>query len=316
MASDKVDFFFVGYPKSGSTTMYYLLKSHPEIFSPDVKEFNFFNSDHTEEAKKHLGKNYFRLVESEQDYFSYFRKGVDKLKGDFTPINILSKEAPHNIFEYNPYAKIIVSVREPVAFLRSIHFQMYYNLIENEPDFLRALSMEKSRRAGKNIPEYCANPSYLFYSDFVEYKKHIQHYTDIFGFENVKILLFDDIVENEVNVYQETLRFLCLKDIGFIPPEPERNPSHALRFSWLRKIMFKPYIKQWLYKSTPQYLLPVGARISQKIFKKKQEKPFVSNKDIERLKMDFSSKVFELDTFFRANNILKKRSIQNLWGYE
>lgn len=314
MAECKVDFFFVGFPKSGSTTLYYLLKSHPEIFSPDVKEFNFFNSDHNREARERLGENYFQLTESEQDYARFFQDTVGKIRGDFTPINIFSQEAPINIFKYNPAAKILISIREPVSFLRSYHFQFLYNMIEDEPDFLNALFLEEARRAGRNIPEHCYNPSYLFYSALIEYRKHIKRYTDIFGHEKIKIVLFDDIVENESRVYRQILEFLNVINLDFIPSKANRNPSHALRFVWLRKLMFSPPVKKWLYTKIPQFLLPLGADISQVIFKKVQEKPVVSSQAIERLKIQFRPKVLELNSFLNETGLLD-RNLLAMWGY-
>lgn len=314
MADRKVDFFFVGYPKSGSTTFYDLLKAHPEIFSPDVKEVNYFNSDYRRELEKQLGANYFQLIESDESYSKFFQGPEGTLKGDFNPTYIFSEEAARNIHNYNPAAKILVSVREPVSFLRSFHFQSLYNMVEDQADFLQALALEESRRAGRNIPRYCHNPFDLYYSSLVKYKTHIQRYVDTFGPANTRIVLFDDVMAREGQVYMEMLEFLGVKDTDFVPPQPDRNPSHALRFAWLRQFLFRPAVKKWLYTSIPAPLLPLGAKISHRIFKKAQEKPFVSREDIERLKQRFKPEVVELDAFLRQTGLLE-RDLLALWGY-
>jgi len=314
MTGSKVDFFFVGFPKSGTTTFYYLLKLHPEIIAPEIKEINYFNSDHNREAEKHLGADYFQLAKSEAEYLNFFKGGINQFKGDFNPIYIFSEAAPHNIFKHNSAAKILISVREPVSFLRSFHFQSLYNMIEDEPDFLRALALEESRRAGKNIPQHCHNSFHLYYSFLVEYKKHIKRFTDIFGYENVKLVLFDDILENETLAYQSILRFLKVTNMDFMPARADRNPSHALRFAWLRSLIFSPPVKKWLHTKTPQKLLPWGAKISQAVFKKKREKPFVSKTDIDQLKTQFGSNVAELNTFLNESGMLH-RDLLTLWDY-
>jgi hypothetical protein len=314
MTRDKVDFFFVGYPKSGSTTFYHLLKNHPEFFAPDVKELKYFNTDHNREIQQYLGKNYFQLAMSEDEYTAFFREGTGKIIGDFNPINILSEDAAKNIYNYNPDAKILVSVREPVSFLRSYHFQFLYSMFEDEPDFIKALSMEESRRKGINIPRYCPRPSYLYYSSLVEYKKHIQRYTDAFGYQNVKVILFEDIIENELRVYRDILRFLNATNLEYTPPPPDRNPSHTLRFTWLRKILLYPPIKKMLYTNIPRQLIPTGVKISQKIFKKPQEKPAISNEDIIKLKARLKPNVDELNIFLNETRLVEK-DIANLWGY-
>lgn len=314
MQQPKVGFFFVGFPKSGSTTFYDLLRTHPEVFSPEVKELNHFNTDHIREFERRLGDDYFQLARSEADYSAFFQGPPGRIAGDFNPIYIFSEEAPRNIFNYNPDARILISVREPVSFLRSFHFQSLYNLIEDEPDFLKALALEDSRRAGQNIPQYCHNPFYLYYSWLVEYKQHIERYVEVFGSENVKIILFDDILSDERKAYLEVLDFLRLCDREFVPPRPDRNPSHALRFASLRQLVFTPAIKKWLYTKTPRSLLPVGARISQTIFKKPQEKPSVSKEDIERLKFRFRSQVGEVEAYLAEKGLCERRLL-NLWGY-
>lgn len=315
MTKFKLNFLFVGYPKSGSTTFYYLLKSHPEITMPDIKEINFFNTDHNRESGERLGANHFQLAESENGYLHYFEGAIDKIKGDVNPSYIFSTEAPQNIFKHNPATKILISLREPVSFLRSYHFQSLYNMAEDEPDFLRALSLEKSRRAGRNIPRHCHNHYQVYYSFLIAYKKHIKHFTDILGFDNVKVLLFDDIIKDEDTVYRDILRFLDARELDFIPSKVDRNPSHSLRFTWLREIFFSPPVKKWFYTKLPQNLLPIGARLSKMIFKKKQEKPFVSKMDIDRLKKQFMPNVLELNTFLNETGLLN-RDLLRLWDYK
>ena len=315
MVGRAVDFFFVGFPKSGTTTYYHLLKAHPEIFVPDIKEINFFNSDYNREMEKRLGADYFQLVNSEMEYLNLFRGSAGRIMGDFNPIYIFSRDAPASIFRHNPNAKILIAVREPVSFLRSFHFQSLYNMIEDEPDFLRALSLEGRRRAGESIPRYCPNPFHLMYSFLVEYADHIKQFVDVFGVDRIKLILFDDIVKDEGGVYREILQFLNVGNTGFSPPRADRNPSHALRFARLRRIVLNPRVNKWLYTKIPPALLPLGAKISQRIFKKEQEKPHVSHKDIERLKLHFRSNVFALNTFLNETG-LHQCDLVSLWGYQ
>ncbi len=39
------DFFVVGHQKSGTTALYEMLRSHPEVFMPTLKEPRFFATD-------------------------------------------------------------------------------------------------------------------------------------------------------------------------------------------------------------------------------------------------------------------------------
>ncbi len=69
---------------------------------------------------------------------------------------------------------------------------------EDEPDFIKAISLEETRRMGHRIPLLCPEPAYLLYSSLIEYKTYIERYVKTFGAKNVKILLFDDLVDNEI----------------------------------------------------------------------------------------------------------------------
>jgi len=314
MSKGKVDFFFVGYPKSGSTTFYNLLRSHPECFAPDLKEPKFFSSDFNRELKNNLGGDYYQVINSEEQYDALFVEGAGKIKGDFNPFNILSAEAATNIFNYNPHAKIIISIREPVSFLRSFHFQSLYRMIEDEPDFLKALSLEPERRANHNIPKYCHNPLYLFYSSLVEYTDQIRRFTDLFGYQNVKIYFFDDILKDEYGIFVDILHYLGVKDSHLRPVQPDRNPSHALRFVWLRRILFTPKVRKWFYTKIPPRIFTAAGKVSQRIFKRVEEKPFVSEEEIARLKVRFKPNVEQLNRFLGETGLVKS-DVAALWGY-
>ena len=41
----KPNFFIVGAPKSGTTSLFHYLEQHPEIFIPSIKEPRYFISD-------------------------------------------------------------------------------------------------------------------------------------------------------------------------------------------------------------------------------------------------------------------------------
>jgi hypothetical protein len=254
-------------------------------------------------------------VRSEHDYAALFGTASSKIRGDFTPVNIYSRDAPRNIATYNPDAKIVVSIREPVSFLRSFHFQSLYNMTEDEPDFMRAVSLEGSRRSGHNIPSLCHNPFYLYYSSLMDYEIYIRRFADVFDLTNIKLIIFDEILEDETRVYSELLRFLGVEDLNFVPPQPDRNPSHALRFRWLRRLILSPPISQWLYTRLPRRLLPLGAQLSRKLFKKAEHKPAVAPQDIEHLRIQFGPQVRALNRFLNENGMVN-RDLAQLWKYD
>ena len=82
MENSLPNFLCIGAQKSGTTTLYDILKQHPHIFLPDKKELHFFDI----ESKYQKGVKY---------YSSYFQGSNSYLSvGEITPIYIYLKECP------------------------------------------------------------------------------------------------------------------------------------------------------------------------------------------------------------------------------
>ena len=70
---------------------------------------------------------------------------------DYKTAKILSKIK--EIKEYNPDAKIIIMLRNPIDFLHSLHSQLLFSGNEDEPDFEIAMELEEERMKGNKLPE-------------------------------------------------------------------------------------------------------------------------------------------------------------------
>lgn len=132
--SPKPDFFIAGAPKCGTIAMCAYLAQNPNIFIPRNTEPNFFASDLT-------GK---RTIRTEAEYLNLFRDGGGKLCGEGSTWYLFSKRAAKEIYDFNPDAKIIIMLREPVEFLRSLHNQLLFDGNEDIEDFQEALRAEQS----------------------------------------------------------------------------------------------------------------------------------------------------------------------------
>ncbi len=189
-------FFIVGAPKCGTTALCKYLNRHPDVFVPAKKELRYFN--------------YQPRPYNLEKYLQFFHEGENKVCGEGTPSYLKCEFAPQAIYDFNPDAKIIIMLREPVALLHSYHAEKLWNGgSEEEEDFQKALDLESERRLGKSIPAKCQNnPSTLYYRDIVKFTEQITRYLNIFGKERTKIILFDDFKENTEEVYQKVLEFL------------------------------------------------------------------------------------------------------------
>lgn len=192
-------FFIVGAPKCGTTALCKYLDRHPQIFIPLIKELHYFDTDlKTKKAADTLEK-----------YLNLFADHSTQTCGEGSPTYLFSKEAARNIHTFNPAAKIIIMLREPVSMMYSFHSQHLFNgSSETEEDFQTALSLESERKAGRQIPARCKEPQILFYRDFARYAPQVKRYLDIFGKANTKIILFEEFTQQTQQIYQETLNFI------------------------------------------------------------------------------------------------------------
>jgi hypothetical protein len=243
----KPDFFIVGAPKCGTTAMQDYLSQHPEIFMPREKELHFFGSD--------LRFSHKRM--DEKEYLGYFRNAMsEKRVGEASVWYLYSKLAAGEIKEFNPSSKIIIMLRNPVDVLYSLHSRFLYDGNEDIVDFREALQAEQDRKRGLRIPKTVMVVDTLYYKDTIRYTEQVRRYFDVFGRENVLIIIFEDFKNKTYEVYKETLSFLGVNQ-HFQPLFRIVNPNKRIRSEFLRNLLINPPQK---LQSLAKILLPSGLR--------------------------------------------------------
>lgn len=221
------DFFIVGHQKCGTTALYEMLRPHPQIFLPEVKEPRFFVPELLRPDRK---------LSTLEGYLALFADArPDQQVGEASPQYIRSPTAARAIAEMQPAAKIVVILREPASFLRSFHLQMVQSGIEPQRDFRKAVALERARRAGRRIPRGCRSVEPLLYSRHVRYAEQLARYRAVFAPEQMLVLIYDDFRRDNVSVVREILRFLDLDD-GLPVETVETEPLNAIRSQLLRRL--------------------------------------------------------------------------------
>ena len=130
----KPNFFLVGAAKSGTTTLSKMLEAHPEVYLSPIKEPNYFSKDILPEkfepvyrkntffadktyfSQKPLKKVHLSFVREEKEYMALFEDaGNEKAIGECSTSYLYSSEAAEEIRKFQPDAKIIVILRNPVT---------------------------------------------------------------------------------------------------------------------------------------------------------------------------------------------------------
>jgi Sulfotransferase domain len=229
------DFFIVGHHKSGTTALYEMLRRHPQIYMPAVKEPRFFASD----LRPLAAPSYSHTLEA---YLSLFAPaGDDQRTGEATPLYLLSETAAGAIAAAAPAAKIIAIFREPASFLRSLHLQFVQAHVETETDLRRALALQDARRRGESMPKGLRRPQLLMYSDHVRYVEQLRRFEAVFAPEQLLTLIYDDFRADNEAAVRRVLRFLDVDDTAPIEVV-EANPTVAVRSVRLNHLVRGVYV--------------------------------------------------------------------------
>ncbi len=228
------DFFIVGHAKCGTTALYEMLRPHPEIFMPELKEPAYFATDL---RRRFQPPGAGALPETLPDYLALFEPAREGQRvGEASSLYLWSHEAAAGIGAMSPEARIIAILREPASFLRSLHLQLLQNHIEDEKKLRRAIELEPERRAGRRIPRRSVRPQALLYSERVKYTEQLRRYHDVFGHEQVLVLIYDDFRADNEGTVRRVQRFLGVDDA--LPVAAlEANPTVMMRSQQLDEVV-------------------------------------------------------------------------------
>ena len=222
------DFFIVGHAKSGTTALYEMLQPHPQIYMPAIKETQFLSRALHYRQQPQDGPPTVR-PQTLDAYLSLFAAAAPEQRaGEASTDYLRTLATARRIAALQPDARIVAILREPVAFLSSLHLQLLQVGIETESDFATAIALEQDRRQGRNVPRRSGWPPALMYSQHVRYVEQLRSYHECFAREQVLVLIYDDFRRENEQTVREVLRFLEADDTLAIHPA-EANPTVRVR---------------------------------------------------------------------------------------
>jgi hypothetical protein len=235
----KPDFIIVGASRSGTTSLYQVLKQVPGIFMPEKKELQFFEKDSEYNKGLEYYSNYFKAAAENaikgEASPPYFHKGIIRLSDGahgFTEF-----DAAKRIKKHFPNVKIVMTLRNPVDRLYS---QYYKNYFEKQEKKGLEVAIEEELN-GKRTPQN--TPLCWIYKN--TYSEHVSHWINLFGQEKIKILIFENWVK-DVAVLDDLLVFLGLpKNSLNVTEIPKRNTGKSIsQKSSLSKGWFTSFFKK------------------------------------------------------------------------
>ena len=276
------NFMCIGAAKAGTTTLYDILKQHPEIFIPAFKEPHFFD----------IPENYNNGIEWYEK--NYFRNINKKIIADFTPSYFFEKQAPERIFnELGKDIKFVILLRHPVD-------RAYSHYLHSVRDKNEDIGFEEALRKEDNrIDKFIKNKDYLSYlrnSYYHQglYGEMIERYLQYFSLDNFLFIHFEnEFIIDRKNVIDKLLIFIGLETEINLNLDLISNPASKERSKFLKQLMKK---KGWWRKAL-KFMLP-SIQIRQIIRNQVQRanlKEFQKEKLSEKLKTDLYNEYFKED---------------------
>lgn len=311
----KPNLFIVGASKSGTTALYRFLNQHPDIFMSRLKEPRFFCKDLHQEFDNFHKKNkrFFKKFDfypcrAEKEYLSFFKDWKDeKIAGEASPAYFYSKVAAREIHKFNPDAKIIILLRNPVDWLYSFHLQAIRSGSEPVKNFEKALSLEEERKKGKHLAKFSllTQPSTFFYFERAKFTEQVKRYLDVFNKKQIKIIIFDDFKKDNAKVYREVLKFLGVYQ-NFVPEFKLVHVSRKVQFPRLRILW-----RSLLFTRMRYFPLSKLNKLIDRKFLRGKERPLppMDPQLQEELMKKFKSEVERLSK-------ITGRDLVTLWGYD
>ena len=198
----KPNFFILGAPKCGTTSLSTWLSDHPDIYMSPTKEPHFFNTDHK------------RFLNSLEGYERLFAGADDRYRavGEASVWYLYSTVAVKNILKYSPEARFIVMLRNPIDMAPSLHEEQVFTGREDVADFAEAWNLQDARRSGRRLPAMVSEPKFVQYGDLCSLGGQVARLLEVVAPERVKFLLLEEVARDPGAAYRSVLQFLGVND--------------------------------------------------------------------------------------------------------
>lgn len=241
--------FIAGAPKAGTTFLYHVLKDHPDLYFPRIKELNYFSNKNLTELGSYY-KDY--RIDDYQKYLSQFKDGVNcKYRVDSSVSYFTFPKVAKTIHETIPSAKVIFILRNPIARAFS-HYNMDVRMGYADKPFTTYITSQE------NYP--------VHYHQYVEngfYFKNINSYLSLFG-ENIHVLILENIKEDMSALF----KFLEIEEVE-IDTETKFNKNKQAR-----NFIAKTLQRNRKLASNLKRLIPAGAaaKLNRHLYKDEAKK--------------------------------------------
>ena len=226
------DFFVVGAPRCGTTSLCSHLGHHPAICFSRPKEPHFFTALAGPVSEEQIEVDYL------ERYFGH-RRPEHRIAGEGSVSYLYSRDAIDRILALRPDARFIVNLRNPYEMIPSYHLRLHYLLEEDQADLAVAWSLQGARARGERIPRHSWDPRLLQYAEVGSLGSALERLLAQVGRERCLPVVFDDLISDPAATYARVFAFLGVEPDGSTR-FPRKQGGQAWRYHWLQVLLFRP----------------------------------------------------------------------------
>lgn len=241
----KPNTFIIGAQKSATTSLYNWISQHPDVCAPStLKDYPFFLRD------------------------KFFDKGIESLKKEYIESGFIDQKiimqgsvqymfdsrAIKRIFEFDPNAKLICVLRNPVD--RAISAYKYFSKLNIETLSLSEAIKTENERSKESLQAYFE----LTYKAHGLYAKQLEAIFSIFTRDKVLVLIYDNLKQHPEECMKQVFHFLEI-DEQFKPSFHILNSTGTVKYQLLQNLFFsKNKFRKYLVDNVVDPILPLHKR--------------------------------------------------------
>jgi Sulfotransferase domain len=278
------NFLLIGPQKSGSTSIHYYLKQHPDIYLPQIKELGFFNERYRR-----------RQAITFEEYCRFFDDVTNEtIIAEICPQYLARPESPVLIKQYLPDVKMLAVLRNPVDRIISAYkMQTRNNMVRDSFEVLL------QKRLDGSLPPQ--NES-LFNIGF--YATHLKRYHGIFPKEQLKVMFYEELQTDVHGFLVKVFDYLGVRSDIKIDTDIRYNSSSYPRsmkmYSLYRTIRDDLGVPRFLREYLPKPMVKIAQKVAERTLL--GDHPYKASAETrQKLKEFYRDSILELQDYLQVD---------------
>lgn len=235
MTAQLPNFVVLGAPKCGTTSLYYYLRQHPQVYLPERKELHYFSYELLRRIAGGPGDQHAlsMMCATLDEYAAFYRDVAGEAAiGDISPSYFYFTEVARDIHDRLGGPRAIVMLRDPVQKA----FSQYMHLVRDDRETL-------SFAAGLDAEQERVSRGYSAmwrYAESSLFTARVRHFLDVFSPERTRIVFFDDLQRDPAGVVRGVFEFLGVDPSVPVAVDATFNRSGLPRSKWVARLISRP----------------------------------------------------------------------------